>query len=120
MIDDEYSTYVKMTYSINTANSQTYFDINLTQPLNIGKIGIAAKIDGFSNYSDYDNYGRWQRFAKMSDFTVYFRPQGVRITIQDGNTSTVLTNTAGDYIRVYNTIMPTINGKPYYIMNKMV
>ena len=120
MIDDEYSTYVKMTYSINTANSQTYFDINLTQPLNIGKIGIAAKIDGFSNNSYYDDYDRSERFAKMSDFTVYFRPQGVRITIQDGDISTVLTNTGGDYIRVYNTIMPTINGKPYYIMNKMV
>ena len=120
MIDDDYSTYVKMTYSINTSNSQTYFDINLTQPLNIGKIGIAAKIDGFSNNGSYDNYDSYERFSKMSDFTVYFRPQGVHITIHEGNTSTVLKDTEGDYIRVYNTIMPTINEKPYYIMNKMV
>lgn len=125
MIDDNYQTYLKMTFNATNPSAKTYFDIDLSQPLkNIAKIGLMAKTQGNQVQEGSDSF-----YKKVTDWTIYFRPQGVKISIDQNkigvmvgssaNTSFVM-NTAGDYIRVYNINYPLYNGKPYYIMNKIV
>ena len=122
MIDDEYSTYVKMNFNASHNWGKTFFDVELNQPLNIGKIGLMAKTDApQENNSDKtsDYY-----FSKFSDWTVYFRPQGVRLQFYNINGSNAqsiqeLRDSAGDYIRVYNINYPLHNNKPYFIQNKI-
>lgn len=116
-IDDDYSTYTKMNFNSGGNSYRTsYFDINLPQPLNIAKIGLVAKTDG------YETTDQYYKHQKYSDWSIYFRPQGVNIQFEtdSSNYNTNLLNTAGDYIRVYNVNYPTHNGKPYFVMNKII
>lgn len=115
--DDNLNTSTTFTFDAGY-NQNVYFDLQLKNSMNIGKIGIMAKINGDGNY-----VGSSQSYYSLADWTILFKPEGINIEFVKTNQNAMPIKTtilSGDYIRVYNPNMPTINNKPYYIMNKLI
>lgn len=120
--DDDLNTYTIYNFT-RSDNVQTFsFDLKFKNSINIGKIGIMAK-----SHDVYDrNNEQSQSFNGLNDWTMFFKPQGVKITFEekdltnDSTIENICSLFSGNYIRVYNANYPLHNNKPYYIMNKYI
>lgn len=109
--DDVYSTFVMIKAGDNNS-TQYSFDLNLKRAINLGKIGIVAKVLG-DDVTEESNYAYDVR--SLQQWAIMMKPQGKNIVFKEGSE---YSKYDGKYLKVYNSLYSKINNKSYYICKK--